>query len=101
MDGTLGKRQAALFQPDTEPNTVIPGTLPGYEESQALSINNSSLIVGFAHNPNPLYEYHDRAVLFDPSGDQNNIDLGTLPGYEYSLGFCVNSKGQIVGRAQP
>jgi len=75
------------------------GTLPGYEESGALSINDGNLIVGFAKKPDPFHYYKDRAVLFDPTGGQNNVDLGTLPGYDYSLAFSVNNKGQIVGRA--
>lgn len=101
MDGTVSKRRAALFEPQGEPNTINLGTLAGYETSEALSINDNGLIVGFAGNPDPLYYYHHRAVLFDPTGGQNNVDLGSLPGYDYSLAFSVNNKGQIVGRANP
>jgi hypothetical protein len=37
--------------------------------------------------------------LFDSTGDGNNIDLGSLPDCNYSEAFCINNKGQIVGRA--
>jgi uncharacterized membrane protein len=94
-----GVSRAALFEPDAEPNMLYLGALPGFQESVALSINDSNLIVGFAKDPDPLHYYKDRAVLFDPTGGQNNVDLGSLPGYDYSLAFSVNNNGQIVGRA--
>jgi uncharacterized membrane protein len=92
-------RRAALFEPDSEPNVVNLGPLPQYSHSEALSINNSGLIVGYAYNPNSVSYYADcRAVLFDSTGQDDNIDLGTLPGYNFSVAFSVNNSGQIVGR---
>jgi probable HAF family extracellular repeat protein len=41
----------------------------------------------------------DRATLFDPTGDGNNIDLGTLGGSD-SRAFSINNNGQIVGYAE-
>jgi probable HAF family extracellular repeat protein len=38
------------------------------------------------------------ATLFDPSGRGNNIDLGTLGGWE-SMAYSINDNGQIVGYA--
>jgi uncharacterized membrane protein len=93
-------RRAALFEPDSEPNTITLGTLVAYDESEALSINNNGLIVGIAYNPGLWYPYADaRALLFDPTGNGDNIDLGTLPGYQSAIAFSVNNNGRIVGRA--
>lgn len=95
-------RRAALYEPDSEPNMINLGTLPGYSESEALSINNSGLIVGTAYNEDPLYFWGDmRALRFDPTGAGDNLDLGTLPGYECAIAFSINDRGQIVGRANP
>jgi probable HAF family extracellular repeat protein len=69
------------------------GTLPGYDTSHPRSINNHGQIVGTADAGN-----HLRAVLFDPTGRGNNIDLGTLGGQD-SDAFSINDLGQIVGRA--
>ncbi|MHC4113576.1 MAG: hypothetical protein ACYSWZ_24225, partial [Planctomycetota bacterium] len=77
-------------------NVTDLGTLPGYESSRAWSINNKGQIVGEAFNGNPLY--NNRAVLFDPNGAGNNIDLGTLGG-KNSGAVSINNNGQIVGGA--
>lgn len=99
-DGANDCRRAVLFEPSAEPNMVNLGTLAGYSDSEALSINENSLIVGTAYNPNLPYPYADaRAVLLDPTGHADNVDLGTLPGYESAIPFSVNNRGQIVGRA--
>jgi len=45
-----------------------------------------------------LYARDFRAVLFDPTGQGNNVDLGTLGG-EYSAAISINDYGQIAGRA--
>ena len=77
-------------------NVTDLGTLPGYESSRVWSINYKGQIVGEAFNSNP--PYNNRAVLFDPNGDGNNIDLGTLGG-ENSSATSINNNGQIVGGA--
>ncbi|MHC4572913.1 MAG: DUF3466 family protein [Planctomycetota bacterium] len=73
------------------------GTIDGYENSLALSINNNSQIVGLARNS--AVPGGHRAVLFDTTGDGNNVDLGTLGG-DNSGAASINNKGQIVGRAE-
>lgn len=93
-------KRAALFEPNEEPNITDLGTLPSYVHSEAISINNSAVIVGASYNDLD-YNYpwkNMRAVLFDSNGTGNNIDLGTLPGYDCATAFCVNDNGQIVGR---
>lgn len=77
-------------------NITDLGTLPGYESSRAWSINNKGQIVGEAFDSYSLFR--SRAILFDPTGAGNNIDLGTLGG-ENSYALSINIKGQIVGGA--
>jgi probable HAF family extracellular repeat protein len=91
-----GFRRAAIFEVnDLNKNTLL-GTIDGFDYSAASSINNSGQIVGCAYiGPIPDQA---RAVRFDPSGQGNNIDLGTLGG-EYSAAFSINDHGQIVGSA--
>jgi probable HAF family extracellular repeat protein len=70
------------------------GTLGG-PDSTAYSINNKGQIVGVAASsdsqPWALYQ----PVLFDPTGEGNNIDL--LPAWDEGQAFAINSLGQIVG----
>jgi len=82
-----GFRRAAIFDVnDLNKNTLL-GTIDGFDYSAAGSINNSGQIVGCAYI-GPIPE-QARAVRFDPSGQGNNIDLGTLGG-EYSGAFSTN-----------
>ncbi len=53
------------------------------------SINNNGQIVG---------ESGGCATLFDPTGNQNNLDLGMLPDGVSSQARSVNDNGEIVGR---
>ncbi len=91
---------AAMFdsnQPDTYTNL---GLLPGFNESIAWANNNNGDIVGLAYNDStPFIPSVSRAVLFDKDNPNNNLDLGSLLGYSYSMAFSINDNGQIVGRA--
>ncbi len=81
-------------------NITDLGTLGG-DESRALAINNSGQIVGWARTASDyLHPSYIHATLFDPTGAGNNIDLGTLGG-TYSVAYCINNNGQIVGLAYP
>ena len=72
------------------------GTLSGYSQSEAKSINNNGLIVGDAYASGG-YGFHARAALFDQTGGNQNIYLGSLSGYTYSWAKSINDSGQIVG----
>lgn len=79
------------------------GTVPGYNDSRALRITNNGLMTGFAAAP--VEEQADGAgvpalsALFFKDGQI--IELGTLPGYEAaSIGFGLNTAGQVVGRSE-
>lgn len=92
--------RAVRFDP-SDPNNIDLGTLPGCDWATPFCINDSGQIVGRAHllSPFPWDDFTPRAVLFDPTGMQNNIDLGTLPGFENAEAFSINNDGQIVGQA--
>lgn len=49
-------------------------------------------------SPVSIFNLH-AATLFDPTGDGNNVDMGTLPGGNNSCAYSINNKGQIVGYA--
>ncbi|MHC4212568.1 MAG: hypothetical protein ACYSWP_04240 [Planctomycetota bacterium] len=78
-------------------NAIDLGALPayGYDMSLAYSINNNGQIVGCVLDDNHSTVH---AVLFDTSGDGNNIDLGTLGG-DNSVAHSINNNGRIVGQA--
>ena len=71
------------------------GTLSGYSASTARSINGHGQIVGHVGQSWPDF----RAVLFDTTGNSNNIDLGTLGGSR-GMAFSINDSGQIVGDSE-
>jgi len=74
------------------------GTLPNSMYSgivYPLSINNNGQIAGVAYDASG----HGQAVLFDSTGNQNNIALGTFGGAS-SDAISINNNGQIVGAAQ-
>ncbi|UCF44189.1 MAG: DUF3466 family protein [Planctomycetota bacterium] len=91
-----GYEVATIFDRHDANNNIELGTLDGFMNSQAYSVNNNGRIVGFAYND--LFSGL-RAVLFDPNYQGNNIDLGTLGG-QYSAAISINDNGQIVGRAE-
>jgi probable HAF family extracellular repeat protein len=65
----------------------------GYNYAFATSINNSGQVIGSA---NANYSDNWRGVLFDSTGQGNNIDLGTLGGNRTEA-KSIKSNGQIVG----
>jgi len=71
---------------------VLPDLKRSHGSSFAVADNNRGLVVGWSYGPNGQH-----AVLWD-AHDQIT-DLGTLPGYQFSLARSVNSKGQVVGYA--
>ncbi|MHC4212567.1 MAG: DUF3466 family protein [Planctomycetota bacterium] len=90
--------QAVVFESGPEPNHIMLGTLDGHDRSLAISINNSKAIVGISYDSASQYYWDSKAVLFDSAGTGNNINLGTLPGYNAATAFSINDRGQIVGR---
>lgn len=69
--------------------------LGDYDFFRAWSINSNGRIVGDAVKIN---NYYNRAILFDSTGDGNNIDLGSLGG-QNSAAVSININMQIVGFA--
>jgi uncharacterized membrane protein len=101
-----GLTYATIFDLTGHGNNKNIKALNGYNSSKAHSINENGKIVGYAYiyDPprDPLYyeggeDY--RAVLFDESGNGNNIYLGTLDlfGYSDSEAWSINDNGEIVG----
>lgn len=82
---------ASISSTETLYEIIDLGTL-GEDTSSASSINNNGQIVGRTSN-SPLNQY--RAVLFDPTGAGNNIDLD--PFGETSSASSINDNGQIMG----
>lgn len=77
------------------------GTLPGYQNSDALALNNQGQAVGIAWLPIDNTDVIRRAVVFDTrTGDV--IDLNTVvlqgSGWWLSDAYDINDAGQIVGR---
>lgn len=92
--------RAVLFDGASIGDNIYLGTIDGYSDSQALSINDSGEIVGYSFQPmSQLWNY--RATLFDPKGGGNNIDLNDLidpiPDWTLTMAYSVNNKGWIVG----
>jgi probable HAF family extracellular repeat protein len=90
--------RATLFNPTGASNNIDLGAglsnPAGGDRSCALSINNNGQIVGYAHTGTT--SIHNRAILFDPSGSGNSIDL--TPGNDDAgEAHCINDVGQIVG----
>lgn len=71
-----------------------------YNKSIAKSINDNGQIVGYAYSYYPTIS-SCHAVLFDSTGQGNNIDLNTLidprSGWYLATANCINNNGWIVG----
>ena len=98
--GSPSSLSAVLFDSTGGGENINLGALDySYNQSQALSINDLGQIVGSAFysisSPDKI------AVLFDPKGHGNNIDLNTLvtppSGWWLSSANCINNNGWIVG----
>ncbi len=96
-----GNTYAVIFDPTGSGNRIYLGSILGFQDSAALSINDNVQVVGYGINlqkPAPgTTPAQFRALLFDSSGNGNNISLGTLPDYTNSYALSINDGGQIVG----
>ena len=81
----------AVWTPDGTGNRLLPGL--GSQKSEALAINASGLIVGYALAPGTA---NRRVVVWQGSGIQ---DLGTLGGLN-GTAYGLNAKGEMVGSSQ-
>jgi uncharacterized membrane protein len=88
-------------------NGQIVGEDSGYSGSGAMLFDptgngiNLYLGMGAAHSINDngqIVGHSDNATLYDITGNQNNIDLGTLGGY-YGIARSINNDDKIVGIA--
>jgi len=81
-------------------NNITLSALPVYDSSVANCISDSGKIVGKAYYWQYSYEF-SHAVLFDPSGEGNNIDLNNLinpaSGWELLEATGINDDGWIIG----
>ena len=80
-----------------EGNVTILGPIPGGFSSEALAINGSTgQVVGWGRRlDEKTGDLLARAFLWD---DGDMIDLGSLPGFQWSAAIDVNDAGIVVGR---
>jgi len=92
--------EATIFDITGMGNNITLGALPIYDSSVANCISDSGEIVGKAYYWQYSHEY-SHAVLFDPSGEGNNIDLNNLinPASNWELleATGINDDGWIIG----
>ncbi|MHC4099200.1 MAG: right-handed parallel beta-helix repeat-containing protein [Planctomycetota bacterium] len=92
--------RATLFDATGQGNNIDLGTLLYTYGicccSGAMSINDSGQIVGAAWNVNLFPVVKTMAVLFDPTGGENNIFLSS-PAEHYSFAYSINNRAQIIG----
>ncbi|MGA2093712.1 MAG: DUF3466 family protein [Sedimentisphaerales bacterium] len=92
--------QACLFDSIAGGVNKNLGTISGFSESMAESINNLNQIVGCAFNISPNPSNIMSAVLFNSASGGANINLGALDDYyNHSIARSINDNGQIVGDA--
>jgi probable HAF family extracellular repeat protein len=94
--------ECLVFHAQKWQNGVVTdlGSLPGVNNSGALGISASGIIVGISQNGSidPLLGVpENRAVLW--TADDRIHDLGTLPGGTESAAISVNSGGQVIGQS--
>ena len=103
-DNSSGYNQATLFDPTGNGHNINLGSLIGYDQSGACCINNKGQIVGYAYTFPRILHLIETAVLFDATGNGNNIDLNTLiyPPSDWNLmrATAINDNGWIVGYAK-
>lgn len=86
-----------LFDPTGEGNNI--DLLPKSDDGCALGINSLGQIVGIVREwwyASPPDE-RTRAMLFDPSGQGNNVELEPRNDWETPAALSINNAGQIVG----
>ena len=93
-----GVYHGVLFDSTGQGRNIDLGTLANQTSTEPLSISDSGAIVGTAYNYYSGSIWDQRAVLFDSTGQGQNIDLGTLGG-DFSSALSVNNNRQIVGTA--
>lgn len=100
MHSVLQYGRAFIFDTSTGSITDL-GTLSGYQNSNALAINNQGQAVGIAWLPADESDVIRRAVLFDTrTGDVVDLNLAIPQGSGWWLAdaYDINDNGQIVGR---
>ncbi len=89
-----------LYDHGTETTTDV-GTLPGYQNSVAIAVNNQSQVVGFAWLPTIEADRMRRAFLYDHRTgvitDLNQL-ISQISGWYLVDAIDINDAGQIVGR---
>lgn len=96
FQGPAASRRRAVKQKDfqvVEPD-IISGSGPIPPPTIIIDPNFIITI-----DPNFIINFgpYTHATLFDPTGNDNNIDLGTLPGGLRSYAYSINDNDQIVG----
>jgi probable HAF family extracellular repeat protein len=92
-----GEMQSTLYEYSSTVTKTFLGTLSGTLTSQGWGINNLNQVVGYVPVPTGIgIKFVSHAVLFDTTGNENNIDLDNISESE-SQAISINDKGQIVG----
>jgi len=94
---TGGRLHAVLWQSGKRTDL---GTLPGFADSYALSLNATGQVTGYADDVGQGGDgtRRYRAFLWR---DGRMQDLGSLPDHALSLGLGINAAGEVTGIALP